>query len=141
MILKLNLGRGFSEKIRAEMEKEIEIAQGKWKTFLSDSEKEIVLENSVKQLEMKLSFIASRPWKLSDKAIYEIDGLEGEYMLPRDSKELGNVFFTRTSDSWIVDNESKVDSILFENFLPHLKDEIMGWAKTAVFYGVGSYKK
>jgi hypothetical protein len=123
------------------MNEELEVAPHKWKLTLTDSEIKNILDNSLKQLEMKTSFISGNQWKLSNKAIYNITGIDGEYSLPGDEDKLPKVFFTRTSDSWIVDSESKDDSVLLKDFLEVAKTEIINWAKTAVFYGVGSYKK
>lgn len=138
------VGPEFEKKLLSEMEDELDVASKKWGLSLNSEDREYVLQQSLKQLENKVSFITKNSWKISNNIIRisvftPTPGEEKAVVLPTKNNDLDKIRLMRAHDHWRVENEETSESIKLNELTNHLLEEIVKWGRTAVFYGVGSY--
>lgn len=138
--LTLQQGEDFIKQIRAAMEDELEIASGKWGVRLTDEQRAGILEAAFKQLRLRVESVSNEAWEFTSEVKYSFAGSRGSFIVPSAEASASHIRLVRASDGWQVDQDRREDSVKIGEFLPVARNEIMTWARTAVFYGVGSYK-
>lgn len=140
----IDLGDGYAEKMIEVIKDELVIAKGKWRVFLSKEQEAYVTDQSIRQLEAKVQHINKSNWKITDRELV-INISNQEIMreliiLPEDSHKV-KMSLVRVNDGWIIETDNdKEEEILLENFYSYFLETLEGWMRTAVMYGVGSYK-
>jgi len=141
MIIHLNLDKNFIEKIKEEMYKEIEIASKKWSVSLNTDDEDLIISHSVKQVRRKTSENIRTNWDLSDTLTVKINSIHKNVEItlpaPEASSSTSSLIYTR--DGWEIDTEKRDESVRLPDFRDYIQDQIMQWARTAVFYGVASF--
>lgn len=140
--LSLDFGKEFKTQLEREMRAELEVAQDKWGVTVTPDEARAIIGHSLEQLKLRVrSFSGDTDWDLSPKLKYYVNGMAGTYTLPSGKALAAKIYLVRTSDSWVVEpDNSSIDSVKLGDFLEVARREIYTWARTGVFYGVGSYK-
>lgn len=141
MILKINLSKNFIKSIKKTMEDELEIATKKWNIRLSEDERNNVIFHSINQLQQKVQAHTRLQWDLSDILTVKVNSIkEGEVIIPDKSLKGPKIpSLIKTKDGWTVDDEDRDQAIHLSKFHTYFQDLMHTWARTAVFYGVGSY--
>lgn len=141
MIIHIDLGTDFLDTVIDTMDNEFDIACKKWEVRLTQSEKENIFDHSIKQVKRKTSENIKTPWDLSDNLIVKVNSQKKpiEIKLPAPEADSSRIKLFHTRDGWEVDQEMQDDAVTLANFAEHIKSRIKTWARTAVFYGVGSY--
>lgn len=139
----LVLPKNFKQKIITAMNEEFTIASNKWGLSLNTEDKKKIIKNSITQLENKVSSIAGGPWTLSDEKIVVFIGTarRGVFPITLPAKEANkhSVSFIRTHDQWKVEQDPSSEAVSINKFHKFFLEEVERWARTAVFYGVGSF--
>lgn len=141
MIIHVDLTENFFDILLDEMEKEMEVSCRKWELRLNQEEKETVIEHSIKQVKRKVSENIRTLWDLSDVLTVKVNSQKRpiEIRLPAPEAESSKIKLFYTKDGWEIDQEMQDDAVRLADFAEHLEKLIKTWARTAVFYGVGSY--
>lgn len=129
------------------MNDELSIAKGKWKIFLTDEEDKLVLEKSKEQVLEKAKVITKDlDWTFSDTIhITPVRGKEGGFLtsnicLPADRRK-HSLNLIEVNDGWKIEKDHSIESIPIFDFSEKIVSDILTWSRTAVFYGVGSFKE
>lgn len=138
--LSLHLDEGFNDDLQKEMKNELKEASFKWGVKLTEKQKVEILKRSVDQVRFRVVSVSGNPWNLENKIDFKMNGLQKNISVSHDDQKIPNIQLIRARDSWIVDNDVSEKSVALKDFYQHFKQEVMTWARTAVFYGVGSYK-
>lgn len=127
------------------MEDEFDKAQQKWNRFLTQEEKDTVVENVQMQLTMKSNEIYKFRWNLWDEILVLIANTK-EKVIEMDANtvlddELAKmpILHTRTSLKYDPELENKDRTVLLGDLHADVVATLEKWARTAVFYGVASY--
>lgn len=142
LVLTLELPENFLKELDAVIKDELAIAQKKWKIKLSPEEREIVLKNAYAQTRLKTSTIARHSWNLEEKLTMRIPYKKNSNMTLRigekPTRNLVDLIITK--DGWVIASEESESPTPLENLLEKQIQTIFTWARTAVFYGVGSFR-
>lgn len=142
MLVHLNLGENFREKIQDFMEDEFYIACKKWDVKPNTDDKQDIFYHAIRQLRRKVSENARTNWDLSDELTVKINAFKKETIvleLPSPKAVSLKSTIISTRDGWEIDQEMNVDAVELKNFCEYMIERIELWARTAVFYGVGSF--
>lgn len=139
----LVLPKNFKSQVNSAMNDEFTTACKKWGLSLNTDDKKLIMESALTQLSSKVSLVARRPWKLGDPELTVIVtySKKGVFPITLPSKEAKKytVSFVRAHDEWKVEEDSVVEAIPIKDFHKFFTGEVVKWARTAVFYGVGSF--
>jgi hypothetical protein len=138
LLITLNTNKKFIEELDHLLKEELNIASKKWGVSLSDENKSAVTHRSFEQLVNKVQFISGNPWQLGKAIRFSIGDDDSQYTLP--TRNLPKIYFNRTIDKWVVAQDVNEESVIISDFYNIVIDEIKDWAKTAMFYGVGSFR-
>lgn len=143
--ISIELPENFLQELEHAILDEIKIAEKKWKTKLSQEERDYIFKNSLEQTRLKASVIARQPWDLDDKLALRIPSLENrsvtvtaEGVTPKTRGKIGLVI---TKAGWIIADEESINPIQVSDLFDSQIQHILAWARTAAFYGVGSYSR
>lgn len=144
ILVTINLPNKFINIIKNEINDEIAIAQKKWKVdFKNTSEelfaKDLIVDQSLNQIESKTLSIFGRSWDFSDKISILVNSYASdEITLPDERVKLN---FVRQGQNWCIDSEKidKLNSIPASEFPAEIEQLLKNWARTAAFYGIGSF--
>lgn len=142
LILNLELPESFLQDLEAIINDEIAIAQKKWKLRLTDEQKQIVFDNARTQTRLKASTIAKQPWDLGSKLSLKVPytrntQLELKPGVPIDKK----INLVITKDGWVIAHEEAENPVHISDLLAKQIKVLEKWARTAAFYGVGSFAR
>ena len=138
--LHLDLGEGFMDRLKASMEEEFEIASRKWGFYPEAGERNKIYVHAFEQLRLRISSVANEQWTIGPIVNFNVAGGKGEVDLPSPEAEALRLCLVRGRDGWMVDQEPDEDSVTLQAFAGVFEAEIHAWARTAIFYSVGSYK-
>lgn len=143
VIIQLNVGDQFKKDIRRTMEDELQIASKKWNVELNTAKQEHVIDVSYRQLMQKIFEVAKISW--DGESILEVRAssagpLHKDFTLPTDAKKFHYLRVVRMRDGWTFTTDDTEDTVAIPDFLETFQNMILQWARTATFYGVGSYK-
>lgn len=140
IIIRVDLGKDFSSHVHSDMEKEFSISERKWGLSLDAEKKNTVFNNAVAQLEDKVSAVFDNPWEISNSLIMSVKAYKNiEISVPDERLQGSSLCLLRRRDGWEVDTENTIGATNINRIPEVVKKEIRSWAKTAIFYGVGSY--
>lgn len=141
--LTLHLPSDFAKKVKATLQEETEVACRKWGVLLTHEEKAALQAHALKQVEKKVSAVSGSPWQVDDPllVVRVANPKTGSLSLdlPSPEAEKYDVAFLRVHDEWRVEADPAAEKVLLKDFLSTYTATIITWARTAVFYGVGSY--
>lgn len=133
---------------------EMKIASSKWRVSLSEDESSTVVRHSLAQLNGRLSSIGDKLYEFNFVTSQEFEillhGLKRESSLTFQEllldEETKNLQIRKEKNSFRVEENAEANSskhlVIPVEYLERLiKETIEKWLRTAVFYGVGSYKK
>lgn len=139
----LNVGPEYKHRLERAMEKEWQEANRKWSLSLGPQEKEVVMKHAKRQLELKVAFFAKSTWEFGATPISVSVNSMGRgnatLELPSPEIESYDINLVRANDGWKVNQEPSSGIIPLSKFQEYFTDELITWARTAVFYGVASY--
>lgn len=142
LLVNIHLPKKFIEKIRSEMDKEIESASDKYDFFIDSVKRSIIIDNSLEQLQRKTLEIFKVEWDLSDIIHIKVNSdVSSEIDLPNEKAKTSPIKFIRLTDAWELDNENRENTVMIKDFDKEIEKNLIEWGKTAVFYGVASYSK
>ena len=139
----------FKEKIESAIKDEILISCGKWGVSLNKDEKEKIVENTFKQIPHKLEELGCSLNPDNGKVMVTLRLNPNER---RKNAELGlfkkngvKPRISRINAGFVPDYnlESRIDdyTVEYDDFPQYFEGLCLTWAKTAVFYAVGSFKE
>lgn len=142
-MLTLTLPKQFFKDLEDVIEDELKIAQKKWQLKLTEEEKDVVRKNAYTQVYQKASTVAGSTWAGEKHIIVKIP-----YFKDVDLKLNANTSKTlekdlelvMTKDGWITASDESESPVLLSQIINYKTNIMLVWARTAVFYGVGSYK-
>ena len=139
LTLEVELTPEFYASLESAMTDEMSIAQGKWRTNLDTDEQDTILGHSKNQLQTKALSMA-KPWQYGDASISIVIAhpRDKQVKLPEEISELEGVALIRPKSLWEIAEDEVDGSTDVENFVPCVEELLTDWARTAVFYGVGS---
>lgn len=137
----IDLGSDFIETAIADaMEEEFDIASRKWRVYPSDEEKKHIIEQSLLQLRTKVRGLACHEWAFEQELRLAVAGLSNNIKIPSKDATRSKHRLVRARDGWVIDQDDSEFSIKLVELPDAIRREILEGARTAVFYGVGSYK-
>lgn len=142
MTINLELDKDYIEEVKKVMADEFKIASVKWGVELNTDNEMLVIDNSLKQVQRKVSEMAKIRWDRSDVLTIKVTSARGagtEITLPAEDADASPTSLIYTKDGWEVDQEKRDESVRFADFKDHIQNFIMESARTAVFYGVASF--
>lgn len=141
MIVHLKLEQNFIEKIKESMYEEIEVASKKWSVALSTDDEDLIIKHAISQVRRKTSENVKTNWDLGDLITVKVTSIKKgiEITLPSPEASSSPTTLIYTRDGWELDQEKRDESVKLADFRDHMQDQIIAWAKTAVFYGVASF--
>lgn len=144
----VKLAENYMELIEGAVEDEIKVAQRKWGVNLSPEAIEDIRKHSFNQLSMKVDLALKTSWNFQPVITLKIKGLSREsgsviqkdLNLPAELKKVQSLQLVLGRDGFELTSEPE-DGTVSPGELPEaVLNRIIAWARTAVFYGVGSYK-
>lgn len=143
LIIHINLPENFINIVKDVMEDEIEVASKKWGVRLNTDDRRNIIRHSINQLQYKVSDNSRTAWDLGDTINVRVNiiGQKREITLPNPKiKEKSTTKLAKNKDGWKIEEEDVRDDLVpLAEFDEYFKNLIYTWARTAVFYGVGSY--
>jgi len=141
LTLNLELPESFLDELDNTINDEIKIAQKKWKLRLTDEQKKIVFENARTQTRLKTSTVARQPWDLGSKLVLRVPFTQNSQInLKPTAKTNRKIELVLTKDGWLIADEAE-NPVPVSELLEKQQEIVKRWARTAAFYGVGSYSK
>lgn len=136
----IDLGKDFKHLVDQEMENELAVAQQKWGVSLNGDDSDRVLYHAKKQLLRGVSDNARSEWD-GGRIVNVVAGAprDGDIFLPDENLKSKTDRLLRKRVEWVVDEDGVDGSIPIHEFYEAYKQIIVKMARTAVFYGVGSY--
>lgn len=141
MLIHLKFQKNFVAKVQEEMRDEFAVASRKWGLDLNTDSEDLIYKHSLNQLRRKISEMARVNWDLGDQLTIKVNTYKktAEVFLPSARGNASKLRLLYTRDGWERDQEITEGAIPVSEFLGHIEDQIITYARTAVFYGVGSY--
>lgn len=145
MKIVFSLPENFNESLSVAAQEEMNLAQRRWSVKLNDADIDRVMELSFAQLVAKVRVISGNDaWTLDDNSLEVTirDGRADEIVfLPKDSSSIADVYVIRDNkEDWRIDDEPTANSTALVDLPERFTEEISMWLRTAVFYGVGSFR-
>lgn len=141
--LTLELPHDFAQSVRDTIVDEIEIASKKWNVVLSLEEYRNVIDWSEKQLEQYVTTGTGAEWSLGSPLITVVIITETPGVQYCNAQKFMKLHQDSTlvvvRDRWNITTEPVKDAIPAIEFPNHVMEWIYSAARTAAFYGVGSY--
>lgn len=142
LTLNLELPESFTQDLEDILHDEIAIAQKKWKLRLTPEQKATVFENARTQTRLKTSTVAKYQWDLTSKLSLRIPYSRNTQLELKPGVKLDKkIDLVITKDGWVLANEESENPINLSSVLEKQIEIIERWARTAAFYGVGSYSR
>lgn len=139
----LSLPKNFHQEIADIMHQEFVQANKKWGLSLNSDHEAQIAEKAWKQLTNKVSSVARRPWEPTSQTLVVMvsTNKKGVFKLTLPSKEAAKytVALVRAHDEWRVEQDPNHEAVKLSDFYEYFTEEVKTWARTAIFYGVGSY--
>lgn len=139
LVLEVEFTSDFYARIEEAMKDELNSAQMKWQTRIDDSTSDLILSHSRNQLQTKALGMA-KPWQYGDDSIsISIAHPRSQTVkIPTESSKLNEAKLIRKKALWEIAEDELDDAVDLEDFVAYIEDLLIGWSRTAVFYGVGS---
>lgn len=139
--LHLQLGEDFVSTLQKVMEDELEVAAQKWGYRPTAAERREVLRHGFDQVTLRMRSVSNNPsWAMSETITFSMPGPKIEMQVPSDEATASGYQLIRSRDGWLIDQDRTEDSVPLNDFLERFTREVQAWARTSVFYSIGSYK-
>ncbi|TXG75821.1 hypothetical protein E6Q11_06505 [Candidatus Dojkabacteria bacterium] len=129
------------------IEDEFSIAQRKWGVNLNEEQRSLVAEKSLDQLQKKVNLFTTRDWTPSDSVValsFKViqkdnasDNVADSNQADESDSELRLI---RVNSGWVT-SEDKEQGTALSDMEKEFQEQVYEWLRTAVFYGVASYKE
>jgi len=144
----VKLADNYMALIDQAIEDELKTAQRKWGVELSDETIESVKRHSLNQLSMKVDLTLKTSWNFQPFVTLKIKGLSKnsssgplkDLTLPDELKSVPEIALVLGRDGFEVESEPSDGTVDPADLNGYILNRILVWIRTAVFYGVGSYK-
>lgn len=144
----VKLAEDYMERIESAIEAELKTAQRKWGVSLSEETIELVKRDSLNQLSMKVDLTLKTSWNFQPIITLKIKGLSKnsssgmlkDLTLPDELKSVPEIALVLGREGFEVESEPSDGTVEPAELNGYILDRILVWVRTAVFYGVGSYK-
>lgn len=144
----VKLADNYMDLIEEAIEDELSVAQRKWGVSLSEDTVEHVKRQSLNQLSMKVDLTLKTSWNFQPIVSLKIKGLSKssgnsllkDLTLPDELDSVEGIELVLGRDGFEVEDEPSDGTVLPADLSEYILNRILVWARTAVFYGVGSYK-
>ena len=144
----VKLTDNYMELIDEAIEDELKVAQRKWGVALSEETVEHVKRHSLNQLSMKVDLTLKTSWNFQPIVSLKIKGLSKsstsgllkDLTLPDELERVPDIELVLGRDGFEVESEPSDGTVDPADLSDYIMDRIVVWGRTAVFYGVGSYK-
>lgn len=136
----LHLGDHFLPSLMKVMEEELEVASAKWGYTPTAAEKRDALRHGVAQVQKRVDSVSNGSWDLGEELVFSMPGPRNVIHIPSPEATASGYRLIRSRDGWLIDQDQTEDSVPLDEFLAVFTSEVEAWARTAVFYSVGSYK-
>lgn len=144
----VKLAENYMDLIDKAIEDELKVAQRKWGVDLSEETVELVRRHSLNQLSMKVDLTLKTSWNFQRVVTLKIKGLSKssgngllkDLNLPDEIDSVPAIELVLGRDGFEVESEPSDGTVLPADLPEYILDRILVWIRTAVFYGVGSYK-
>lgn len=137
----------YMDQIEEAVTDELKVAQQKWGVKLSPETQERVREHSINQLVLKVDSALKTTWEFKPEISLKIKGLtkgsggfNTDLNIPEDADKLDGIRLILAREGYEVDDEDSDGSLNVTDLPTRLLEAILKWLRTAIFYGVGSYK-
>lgn len=141
--LRIALPSSFKLQLQDAMEEEFEVASRKWEVDLSLETKKQIFANALRQLEAIVKSVTGREWRPEAKQlVVEVKNPKPGFFaidLPSEAAAKHSVAFVRSHEGWKVNQDPNMEAVELQDFKQFMEEQLKTWARTAVFYGVGSY--
>lgn len=139
LTLEVTFPDGYIDSIEETMSNELIEAQRKWQVHFTEEEQDLVLRHSRNQLRSKVASTIG-PWNYGDDSItLNLSSSRNRTVkLPKDSEKLEGVYIARKKNIWELSDADESTAVEGTEFINHFLTTLHAWARTAVFYGVGS---
>ena len=139
--LHLQLGEGFVSTLKKVMEEELEVASRKWGYEPTAAERREVLRHGFNQVTLRMRSVSNNAsWDMAEEITFSMPGPKLELQVPSEEADSYGYQLIRSRDGWLIDQDRTEDSVPLNEFLERFTREVQAWARTAVFYSIGSYK-
>ena len=144
----ISLDEDFADRLERAMESEFVIALRKNQLDLSDSTRLHIFKHARKQIETKISVMGKKKdiWSVGDRELVLRISSKEDNDLRSPGNDDETILIKRNTSDWVVaDENDRVDDTLkyplvpINDFKDYVQDEMIEWARSAVFYGVNSY--
>jgi len=144
----VKLADNYMELIDEAIEDELKVAQRKWGVDLSDETVESIKRHSLNQLSMKVDLSLKTSWNFQPFVTLKIKGLSKssgngllrDLNLPEELSSVPAIDLVLGRDGFEVESEPSDNTVSPSDLDSYILNRILTWIRTAIFYGVGSYK-
>lgn len=148
ILFHVKLADNYMDLIEGAIEDELRTAQRKWGVDLSGETIEEVKRHSLNQLSMKVDLTLKTSWNFQQIITLKIkglskssgDGLLKDLNIPEELNLVPEIELVLGRDGFEVESEPSDGTVLPGDLESYILNRILVWTRTAVFYGVGSYK-
>lgn len=141
------LPQDYMDQIESAIKAELKVSQQKWGVSLSQETQESVRKHSVNQLTLKVDSTLKTSWEFKPEISLRIKGLTkgsggftSDLNIPEDAEQVNGIRLILAREGYEVDEEDSDGALNAEDLPAKLLEAIIKWLRTAIFYGVGSYK-
>lgn len=144
----VRLDENYMELIDEAIVDELKIAQRKWGVALNEEAEELVKKHSLNQLSMKVDLSFKTSWNFQPLVTFKIKGLSKngdsgllkDLTLPDEIESVPDVKLVLGRDGLEIESEPSDNTIDPAHLSSYAMERILKWIRTAVFYGVSSYR-
>lgn len=139
LVLEVDLASDFYDRMDEAMSDELSVAQMKWRIAVDSSMQDLIIQHAKNQLQTKALGMA-KPWQYGDEmiSISIAHPHSLKVKIPEEIEKLNEIMLVRKKALWEIAEDEPDGAVDVEDFAAHVEQLIIGWARTAVFYGVGS---
>lgn len=128
------------ESVNSIIDDEFEIAERKWKVSLTDDQRDVVRIHALDQLKCRIESLTESEWDDVSKIRLCIKDESGELTVPSKGAKDSTIRLIRVTRGWCVDPDNKDTGFPVNELQKVIQEEIEKWTRTAVYYGVSSYR-
>lgn len=142
IVVTMELGNGFDDSLTEEMVDELAIAEKKWGVSLNSDDKRNVMHHSLIQAKRRANTVCGDIWDNTGSLRVTVKGASQSMEINSSkplSKAAEEVMVIRKRDGFTVAEEDGADTFGLADVPSKVDRLIRDNARTAVFYGVGSY--
>lgn len=144
----VKLASNYMDLIENALQDELIVAQRKWGVSLTEEALEDVKRHSLNQLSMKVDLTLKTNWNFQEVITLKIKGLSKsssngllkDLKLPEELDKVPGIKLVVGRDGFEVESEPSDNTVDPSDLPEYILNRILTWVRTAVFYGVGSFR-